>query len=60
MSLKTCFHFYFMSKSHDLRVFFGKRNADLKLCQVPHLGNIVGSVLSADVFSRYAHFDKAP
>ncbi len=23
---------------------------------VPHLGNIVGSVLSADVFSRYLHF----
>ena len=25
---------------------------------MPHLGNIVGSVLSADVFSRYARFDK--
>lgn len=24
---------------------------------VPHLGNIVGSVLSADVFSRYVGFD---
>jgi leucyl-tRNA synthetase len=22
---------------------------------VPHLGNIVGSVLSADVFARYSH-----
>ena len=25
---------------------------------VPHLGNIVGSVLSADVFSRYTYFGK--
>ena len=25
---------------------------------VPHLGNIVGSVLSADVFSRYIYFGK--
>ena len=25
---------------------------------VPHLGNIVGSVLSADVFSRYTYFGR--
>lgn len=65
MCLKTCFQcdvqFYRPFQFNITRLEFYQLNQTLtlKIYQVPHLGNIVGSVLSADVFSRYALFFKA-
>ena len=52
---KTCF---FTSLAPLIEFNVAKQALSLGYGPVPHLGNIVGSVLSADVFSRYVHLDK--
>lgn len=49
-----------MSEVKEILPEEGKRNILITSAlpyvnNVPHLGNIIGSVLSADVFSRYAY-----